>query len=67
MQDAEWIIVAGFLMIGGFTFLRLVASARHAAVCQAKAERLELERTQAEQTKRAQEEQETAVIEVGSP
>ncbi len=54
MQDVEWILVAGFLAVGGFTFLRLVASARGAVVQRAEAERLELERKRAEQAKREQ-------------
>lgn len=52
MQDAEWILVAGFLAVGGFTFLRLVASARGALVQRAEAERSRREQERAEQAQR---------------
>ncbi len=37
MEQTEWMVAAGFLAFGGFTFLRLIAGARHAAVDEAEA------------------------------
>ena len=57
MREFEWVVMAGFLTLGGFTFLRLVAGARQAVMAQAEAERL---RKEAEEAARKDAEQEAA-------
>jgi hypothetical protein len=62
MREFEWLMVAGFLMLGGFTFLMLVAGARRGVLERVEAER---QRKQAEEAARrkAEEEAATGVIE----
>ena len=61
MSGTEWLLVSGFLAVGGLTFLRLLASVRHALVSQAEAEALA--RRLAEEARReAETEQEVPVV-----
>jgi hypothetical protein len=60
MREFEWLVVAGSLTLGGFTFLRLVAAARQAVVAQAQAERLRRQREAAEEAARSKAEPEAA-------
>lgn len=55
MEQTEWIVAAGFLAFGGFTFLRLIAGARHAAVDEAEAVLAELQKRREEEAREIQE------------
>jgi hypothetical protein len=62
MREFEWLTTVGFLALGGFTFLMMVAGARRAVLERVKAERLQREAEEAAR-KKAEEEASVGVIE----
>jgi hypothetical protein len=62
MPEFEWLAMAGFLMLGGFTFLMLVAGARRAVMERAEADRLRKEAEEAARKKAQQEQEEEGVV-----
>jgi hypothetical protein len=62
MREFEWVTMIGFLALGGFTFLMMVAGARRAVMERVKAERLQREAEEAAR-KKAEEEASVGIVE----
>jgi hypothetical protein len=62
MREFEWVTMIGFLALGGFTFLMMVAGARQAVLERVKAEPLRREAEEAAR-KKAEEEADVGIVE----